>query len=149
MANIPLPLATRSNQIASLWNVSRGQSWPLTFAAHRRYIPIWVQPIDPMTPFARCVSALGATLLQLPCSRSCFPSIIAHGSRHITNTLKSTHRRFSSSPHITAHSPSFCLPTFDREIRSLAFRPAFDPPRLRSSSLSLAFGKFCAVYSLV
>jgi hypothetical protein len=46
--------------------------------------------------------------------------------------------------HITAHSPSFCLPTLDLEMRSLVFGAALLPPRLRSSSRSRAFGKFCA-----
>jgi hypothetical protein len=44
--------------------------------------------------------------------------------------------------HITAHSPSFCLPTLDREMRSRDLRPAFEPPFLRSSSRSRALGKF-------
>jgi hypothetical protein len=46
--------------------------------------------------------------------------------------------------HITAHSPSFCLPTLDLDIRSLERIADFDPPFLRSSSLSRALGKFCA-----
>ena len=40
------------------------------------------------------------------------------------------------------HSPSDCLLTADRETRDFCIRA---PPLCKSSSLSLAFGKFCAI----
>jgi len=53
-------------------------------------------------------------------------------------------KRIGRRIHITAHSPSFCFPTLDLEIRSRDLRAPFLPPFLRSSSLSRALGKFCA-----